>query len=103
VLAQPPSFVIGCWKVSTTVHLQTAERVSLWVLDQGLRGKGLPNAADQAPYIQGYSASIRKARPLCHPHVLKVLEVVTRCLKGLVGKADSTDASYFAWQPVRMV
>jgi serine/threonine protein kinase len=113
---KPPSFIVGCWKVCITSHLQTGERVSLWILDRALLAKRFPNPSEQTPYIQGYSQCLQKVRRLRHPHILKVLEiqdhpqyfeftteVVTYCLKGLVGELDSTDACYLAWQVLNAV
>lgn len=104
-------FTIGCWKVYDAVHKNTNKRVSLWILDHEFLDKRFPNKADQTPYINGYITCINNSRKLVHPHLLRIHEAqldsyyleftsehVTSCLKTHVGKLDSNDASYIAFQ-----
>lgn len=104
-------FTIGCWKIYDAIHKTTNKRVSLWILDHEFLDKRFPNKADQTPYINGYITCINNSRKLVHPHLLRIHEAqldpyyleftserVTSCLKTHVGKLDSNDASYIAFQ-----
>ncbi|OHT16574.1 TKL family protein kinase [Tritrichomonas foetus] len=104
-------FTVGCWKVVDAVHKTTKQRVSLWLIDHEFLDKRFPNKADQTSYINGYMTCIKNSRKLVHPHLLKIHDIqldpyyfeftsehVTSCLKNHVGKLDSNDASYIAFQ-----
>lgn len=104
-------FTIGCWKVYDATHKYNKQRVSLWILDHEFLNKRFPDSKDQTSYINGYMTCINNSRKLIHPHILRIYDAqldsyyfeftsehVTSCLKQQVGKLDSTDASYVAFQ-----
>jgi serine/threonine protein kinase len=102
-------FTTGFWKVSSAVHKETNESVSLWVMDYDSVVKSGPRQ-DQKKFLEASLQSIQQMKRLRHPSVLKIVEAsenpgaldfaaepVMSCLSQ-ESSLSPDDASYLAFQ-----
>lgn len=105
-------FIIGCWRVSTSINRNTNERVSTWSIDQDIFEKNCPSEEEKQKYISEWNKSVSNARRFHHPNILKIVDYKTLnlknlnfvtenikfCLKSEIGKLEKIDGIYFGWQ-----
>ena len=71
---QTPLLNVLCWKVSLARHKVTNEPVSLWEIDYDIV-QSIGNRNEREIFLTETLNSIMMMRRICHPGVLKILEV----------------------------